>query len=44
MFSHEDENDVSNKASTQHHHDASEADAVSLFRVGDIEIEDTVLE
>ena len=45
MSSHEDENDASKKASTQHYHDASETDTVSLFGVGDIdEIEDTVLE
>ena len=44
MCSHEDENDASKEASTQHHHHASEADAVSLFGVGDVdEIEDTVL-
>jgi len=45
MSSDEDENDASEKANTQHHHDASEADALSLFGGGDIdEIEDTVLE
>jgi len=41
----EDENNASEKANTQHHHDASEADALSLFGGGDIdEIQDTVLE
>ena len=45
MSSDEDENDASEKANTQHQHDASEADALSLFGGGDIdEIEDTVLE
>ena len=45
MSSHGDENDVSKEGSTQHHHDASEADAVSSFGVCDIdETEDTVLE
>ena len=45
ISSHEDKNDVSKKASTQHHHDASEADTLSSFGVGDIdETEDTVLE
>ena len=45
MSSHGHENDVSKKASTQHHHDASEADAVSSFGVSGIhETEDTVLE
>ena len=45
MSSHEEENDVSKKAITQHHHDASEADAVSSFGVCDIdETEDAVLE
>ena len=45
MSSHNDENDVSKEASTQHYHDASEADAVSSFGVCDIdETEDTVLE
>ena len=45
MSSDVDENDASEKANTQHHHDASEADALSLFGGGDIdEIEDTVLE
>ena len=42
MSSDEDENDASEKANTQHHHDA---DALSLFGGCDIdEIEDTVLE
>ena len=45
MSSDEDENDASEKANTLHHHDASEADALSLFRGGDIdEMDDTVLE
>ena len=45
MSSDEDENDASEKANTQHYHDASEADALSLFGGGDIdEIDDTVLE
>ena len=45
MSSDEDENDASEKANAQHHHDASEADALSLFGGGDIdEIKDTVLE
>ena len=40
----EGENDASEKVNTQYHHDASEADALSLFGGGDIdEIEDTVL-
>ena len=38
MFSDEDENDASEKADMQHHHDArSEADALSLFGGGDID-------
>lgn len=45
MSSHGDENDLSKGASTQHHHDANEADAVSSIGVCDIdETEDTVLE
>jgi len=41
----EDENNASEKANTQHHHDASQADACRLFGGGDIdEIDDTVLE
>ena len=45
MSSDEDENDASEKANTQHHHDASEADVLSLFGGCYIdEIEDTVLE
>ena len=45
MSSHDDENDTSKQASTQHHHDPNEANTISLFRGGDIdEIEDTVLE
>ena len=45
MSSDEDQNDASEKANTQHLHDASEADALSLFGGGDInEIEDTGLE
>ena len=44
MSSDEDENDASEKANTQHHHDASEADALSLYGGGDIdEIADTGL-
>ena len=45
MSSDEDENDASEKANTQHHHDASEVDALSLFGGADIdEIDDTILE
>ena len=45
MSSDEDENDASEKAYTQHYHDASQADALSLFGGGDIdEIDNTVLE
>ena len=44
MSSHGDENDVSKEASTQHDHDASEADAVSSFGDCIDETEDTVLE
>ena len=46
MSSHKhDKNDVSKEASSQYHHDASEADAVSSFGVCDIdETEDAVLE
>ena len=45
MSSDEDENDASMKANTQRHHDASEADGLSLFGGGDIdEIEDTALQ
>ena len=45
MSSDEDENDASENANTQHHHDASEADTLSLFGGGDIdEIDDTLLE
>ena len=45
MSSDEDGNDVSENANTQHHHDGSEAGALSLFGGGDIdEIEDSVLE
>lgn len=45
MSSDKDENDASEKANMQHHHDASEAAALSLFGGGDIdEIEDTVFE
>ena len=41
----EDENYASEKADTQHYHDASETDALSLFGGDDIdEIYDTVLE
>ena len=45
MSSDEDETEVSEEANTQHHHDTSVADALSLFGGGDInEIEDTTLE
>lgn len=45
MSSDEDETDASEEANTQHHHDTSAADALSLFGGGDIdEIEDTILE
>jgi len=45
MSSHDDENDASKKADTQHHHDPNEANAISLFGVGNInETGDTVLE
>ena len=45
MSSDEDETDASEEANTQHHHDASAADALSLFGGGDIdEIEDTIFE
>lgn len=45
MSSQGHENDVSKEASTQHHHDASEADVVSSFGVCGIdETEDAVLE
>ena len=41
----EDENYASEKANTQHYHDASETDALSLYGGDDIdEIDDTVLE
>ena len=43
MSSDGDENDASEKTNTQHHHDASEADTLSLFGGVDIdEIDDTV--
>ena len=45
MSSDEDESDATEEANTQHHHDTSAADALTLFGGGDInEIEDTVLE
>ena len=45
MSSDEDENDASEKANTQRHQDASEADALGLFGRDDIyEIDDTVIE
>ena len=45
MSSDEDETDASEEANTQHHHDTSAADALSLSGGGDIdEIEDTILE
>ena len=45
MSSDEDKNDALEKVNTQHHHDVSEADALSLFGGGDIdEIDDTGLE
>ena len=45
MSSDEDENDASEKANTQRHHDAGEADALGLFGGDDIyEIDDTVIE
>ena len=45
MSSDEDETDASEEANTQHHHDTSVADALSLFGGGDIdEKEDTILE
>ncbi|XP_068752154.1 uncharacterized protein [Montipora capricornis] len=45
MSSDEDETDASEEANTQHHHDTSAADALSLSGGGDIDdIEDTILE
>ena len=44
MSSDEDQNDASEKANTQRQHDASEADALSLFGDDIDEREDIVLE